>query len=66
MPDAAPARGIIIVRGSGFTLALVVMDGKVTEAAPLARRWGVLGQDARQVWRDLAAKGHRLTWVADS
>lgn len=47
-----------------YTVGLIVEDGRVVKAAPIARRW-TLGRDAREVWREAARRGARLAWLPE-
>jgi hypothetical protein len=57
-----PANGLIWLSTARYTVGLVVRDGVVVDAPPIARRWA-MGRDARQVWRD--ARGAKLVWLPD-
>lgn len=58
------ATGMIYLSTPSFTVGLIVKDGIVTEAPPIARLW-TLHQDARDVWRRSARHGARLVWLPD-
>jgi hypothetical protein len=46
-----------------FTVGLIVRDGIVVDAPPLARSWS-LGRLARQVWNDAKSRnGNTVRWI---
>lgn len=55
------ADGMIWMSTVKATVGLIVRDAVVVETPPYARR--LLGQDARQVWREQAQRGARLEWL---
>lgn len=57
--------GMIYLSTPTLTVGLIVKDGIVVDAPPIARRW-TIGRDARAVWRQAARKGARLAWVPDT
>lgn len=55
------ATGMIWVVLPRATVALIVVDGRVTQTAPYV--WRYRGRDARQVWRELLRNAIRMEWV---
>lgn len=45
-----------------YTVGLIVLDGIVMEAPPIARVWA-LGVPARQVWDEAVRRGATVRWI---
>lgn len=57
--------GMIYLSTPSFTVGLIVKDGVVVDAPPIARRW-TIGRDARLVWQQAARRGARLAWMPET
>lgn len=45
-----------------YTVGLIVRDGVIVDAPPLARKWA-LGRSARKVWNQAEGYGARVRWI---
>lgn len=57
--------GLIVWSSPSATCGLVVVGGDVVDGPPYARKLGLVGRDARQVWREQARRGVGLQWLPD-
>lgn len=57
------ANGLIYCSTPSATFGVVVAAGRVTDTAPWGRRLGLVGRDAREVWREQARRGAQLEWI---
>lgn len=57
------ADGLIVWSTPAATCGLVVVGGDVVDGPPYAVKVGLVGRDAREVWREQARRGVDLEWV---
>lgn len=61
----ADPSGLLVISMPTFTIGLVVHANKITAAPPYGRKLGLVGRNAREVWRDYARRGADLFWLPD-
>lgn len=58
-----PANGLLVISTERWTVAVIVEIGVVADGPPLARARGLIGRDARDVWRQYKQLGAELSWT---